>query len=212
MDKKPMTTIEYKNKEFRPKASLSDFIWSKKDSLDESFCSHVIHRFDTTDGTYDGLVGSDRRLDPGVKITRDFSLTGRKDWLEEDKTFFKALKKGLKEYTNYLNTIHHNCMPPQHYKMRDNGYKLQRYEPDGFYDWHNDWMMDKSGSRVIVFMWYLNTIREEDCGYTEFGDGTRIQPECGKLLLFPATWSYLHRGYPPKVRKYLCNGWVFSKP
>ena len=211
MDKKPMTTIEYKNKEVRPRASFGDFVWGKSGSLKESFCSHVINRFDTAEGVYKGRIGQNKRVDLKMKVTTDFCLNGREDWAEEDKTFCAALKEGLSEYASYLAQIHPGCIP-NHYRLKDTGYKLQRYEPDGFYDWHNDWMIDRNGSRIIVFMWYLNSLKEEDGGYTEFVDGTRVQPECGKLLLFPATWSYLHRGYPPKVRKYLCNGWVFSKP
>ena len=48
-------------------------------------------------------------------------------------------------------------------------------------------------------------------GYTEFFDGTRLQPECGSLVFFPATWTYVHRGKRPKVCKYLCNGWIYAK-
>ena len=61
-------------------------------------------------------------------------------------------------------------------------------------------------------MWYLNTIEEKDDGYTEFIDGTKIQPVVGRLIFFPATWTFLHRGYPPKVKKYLCNGWMHARP
>ena len=55
-------------------------------------------------------------------------------------------------------------------------------------------------------------IDEKDEGDTEFADGTRIQPVAGRLIFFPATWTFLHRGYPPKVKKYLCNGWIHSSP
>ena len=67
-------------------------------------------------------------------------------------------------------------------------------------------------SRIFTFMWYLNTIEEKDEGYTEFVDGTKIQPVAGRLIFFPATWTFLHRGYPPKVKKYLCNGWIHARP
>ena len=31
-------------------------------------------------------------------------------------------------------------------------------------------------------MWYLNTIQIKDNGYTEFVDGTKIQPKAGTLI------------------------------
>ena len=49
-------------------------------------------------------------------------------------------------------------------------------------------------------------------GWTEFIDGTRIQPKVGSILLFPATWTYVHRGYPTKVPKYIVTGWIYAKP
>jgi len=209
-----MSSSDYKNADVRPRASLSDYIWVKENSLTRYFCNKVIKKFDEEPGKYDGRIGDDRRIDKSIKATSDFSITGHKEWQKEDAIFYAALKEGLQDYFAHIKSIH-----PNNYaacganKTRDTGYKLQRYEPGGFYDWHNDWTMDnKNGSRVYVFMWYLNTIRKKDGGYTEFTDGTRLQPKCGSLVFFPATWTYLHRGYPPKVRKYLCNGWIFAKP
>jgi len=61
--------------------------------------------------------------------------------------------------------------------------------------------------RVLTFIWYLNDIEED--GYTEFMDGTKVQPKTGRFCLFPATWEYHHRGYPPKSQtKYICTGWL----
>ena len=204
---------EYKNADVRPRALASDYIWVKENSLTRYFCNKVIKKFDEEPGKYDGKIGDDRRVNKNIKSTKDFSISGHKKWEKEDGIFFTALQEGLDEYRTYLKSIHHNNIPNLQKQTRDTGYKVQRYEPGGFYDWHNDWTIDKeNGSRVYVFMWYLNTIKKKDGGYTEFTDGTRLQPKCGSLVIFPATWTYLHRGYPPKVRKYLCNGWIHTKP
>ena len=208
-----MSNSDYKNAEVRPRVLASDYIWVKENSLTRYFCNKVIKKFDEEDGKYDGLIGGDRRVDKNIKDTKDFILTRDPKWKKEDKVFYEALKQGIKEYNNHLISFHHNNLPCNTLDNRDTGYKLQRYEPNGFYDWHNDWIIDQmNGGRVYVFMWYLNTIRKKDGGYTEFTDGTRLQPKCGSLVLFPSTWTYLHRGYPPKVRKYICNGWIYSRP
>ena len=208
-----MSNSDYKNAEVRPRALLSDYIWVKENSLTRYFCNKVIKKFDKESKKYDGLIGHDRRVDPNVKVTKDFVLTRDPNWKKEDAVFCKALKEGLDEYNTHIHSIHKMNLPYTHKKVTDTGYKLQRYEPNGFYDWHNDWMMDQvHGSRIYVFMWYLNSIRKRDGGYTEFTDGTKLQPKCGSLVMFPATWTYLHRGYPPKVRKYLCNGWIYTQP
>ena len=208
-----MSNSDYKNAEVRPRALLSDYIWVKENSLTRYFCNKVIKKFDNESKKYDGLIGSDGRVDRNVKVTKDFVLTRDPNWQKEDAVFCQALKKGLHEYSTYLKNIHPLNVPYTYEHVTDQGYKLQRYEPNGFYDWHNDWIMHQlQGSRIYVFMWYLNTIRKRDGGYTEFTDGTRLQPKCGSLVMFPATWTYLHRGYPPKVRKYLCNGWIYTQP
>ena len=62
-------------------------------------------------------------------------------------------------------------------------------------------------SRILTIIWYLNDINED--GYTEFYTGLKIQPEMGKILMFPALWPWVHRGYPPKYEtKYICTGWI----
>ena len=202
----------YLHENVRPQASFNDFIFTIDNSLDELFCRKVIQKFNQESGIYDGRIGGDRRIDKKVKQTKDFVLSESSIWEKEDDVFYKALKDGLDKYHRHIRSIHKNALAQPQYQVKDTGYKLQRYEPGGFYDWHNDWSMQDNASRIYVFMWYLNTIKKEDGGYTEFGDGTRLQPKCGTLVVFPATWTYLHRGFPPKVRKYICNGWIYSKP
>jgi len=192
---------------------FKELIWIKENSLSKDFCNHVIKKFETEPNKQPGRIsGEAPKVDKTVKDTTDFGLTNNINWVEEDKIFFDALEIGLKEYTGYTSSININLCPNSTYQMQDTGYKIQKYEPNGFYNWHNDWCMTKEGSRVIVFMWYLNTIKKKDNGYTEFLDGTRLQPTCGNLIFFPATWTYVHRGYRPKVPKYLCNGWIYAKP
>ena len=192
---------------------MREFIWTKDNSLSKSFCKNVIKKFDEETRKYDGAVGTPARVDKKVKDTKDYLIRGSDPiWKEEDEVFYQALSQGMDEYFDYLTTIHRNCNPQFGYKHTDAGYKLQMYEPGGFYDWHHDWMMYNDSSRILVFQWYLNTIKRKDDGYTEFSNGTKIYPKCGRLVFFPATWTFLHRGYPPKVRKYICNGWIFAKP
>ena len=87
---------------------------------------------------------------------------------------------------------------------------MQKTSPGDFYDWHHDWMYHHGGVRTLTYIWYLNTIK--DGGYTEFFNGTKVQPVTGKLLIFPATWTYMHRGFPPKSQsKYIVTGWLLNQ-
>lgn len=64
-------------------------------------------------------------------------------------------------------------------------------------------------SRFLSFIWYLNDV--EIGGETEFLNG-KVTPSTGKIVLFPATWTYLHKGCMPISNdKYIITGWIGTK-
>ena len=216
-------TTSYKNLN----GKIKDFIWTKDDSLTKDFCQHVIDKFDNDDRKKPGVIGKeDQRVDKKVKDTVDLNISHVDGWKTEDVIFFTALGKALEEYNDYLMDLNPGICswPNQKFLKSDTGYKVQMYEPTAQYTWHHDWSMsggmhggdmspDFVASRIFTFMWYLNTIPKKNDGYTEFADGTKVQPKCGRIIIFPATWTYLHRGAPTKTgRKYLTNGWIHARP
>ena len=207
-----------RNIEDRPKGLIKDFIYVKDNSLTKDFCTHVVKKFDDDPRKRDGVVGSEgKRVDKNLKDTVDIPISSTEGWEKEDDVFFAALRDGLREYNDYLSELNDGCcqsFPNPNFNITDTGYKVQMYKPGGTYHWHHDWSMESQpvSTRIFTFMWYLNTIDEKDGGYTEFADGTRIQPLAGRQVFFPATWTFLHRGYPPKVKKYICNGWIYARP
>jgi hypothetical protein len=56
-------------------------------------------------------------------------------------------------------------------------------------------------------MTYLNTVNSG--GETAFWDQKlKIKPKKGLTLIWPATWTHTHKGYPPKKQnKYILTGW-----
>ena len=187
----------------KKKTKSSDFIYIQKDALPKSFCNNVIQKFELDDRKRQGQVGSGVRLE--IKRSCDLSITGKEDWVSYDEAFFKSLNNALKEYLKFI--------PQEFIEFKalgrfedDTGYQIQKTQPGDYYIWHHD----QTKTRLVTFIWYLNDIK--DGGYTEFIDGTRIQPEAGKLIIFPATWDFLHRGVSPKTEtKYICTGWVHAE-
>ena len=187
----------------KKKTKFTDFIYIQKDALPKSFCDNVIQKFELDDRKRQGQVGSGVRLD--IKRSCDLSITGKEDWESYDQAFFKSLNDALKEYLRFI--------PEEYIQFKalgrfedDTGYQIQKTQPGDYYIWHHD----QTKTRLVTFIWYLNDVK--DGGYTEFIDGTRIQPEAGKLIIFPATWDFLHRGVSPKTEvKYLCTGWVHAQ-
>lgn len=87
--------------------------------------------------------------------------------------------------------------------------KLQKTNPkEGYHVWHCESGSAKSNNRIAVFILYLNSIK--DGGETEFlYQSKRIKPVENKLILFPCSYTHVHRGNPPlKESKYILTGWV----
>ena len=51
----------------------------------------------------------------------------------------------------------------------------------------------------------------EDSGETEFlYQKKKIKPKAGRVLIFPGSFTHLHRGNPPYEAKYIATGWLAS--
>ena len=51
----------------------------------------------------------------------------------------------------------------------------------------------------------------DEGGETQFWDNYKVKPQKGKLVLFPASWTYPHSGLMPISHdKYIITGWIYS--
>lgn len=181
--------------------NLSRYIYIKKDALPKSLCSNLIEKFEQDDRKCHGVVGSGINFD--MKRSIDLNISAYEDWYSFDQELYKNLNSELDNYHKFLPDIFKKSNVSKTLTGDDHGYQIQKTQPGDFYDWHHDYI----GERLLTFIWYLNDIK--NAGYTEFLDGTKIQPETGKLVIFPATWMYVHRGVSPKNEtKYICTGWI----
>ena len=62
--------------------------------------------------------------------------------------------------------------------------------------------------RIIVVSLFLNTV--EEGGETEFlYQQKRVSAVQGSMILFPSTWTHVHRGNPPlSGNKYIATTWL----
>lgn len=95
-------------------------------------------------------------------------------------------------------------------KMEDEGYFIQEYKQDDFYNWHVDRNKGFKLGRVLSFVLYLNTLNENQGGCTEFINGKKVRPVQGKMVVFPSDWQYYHRGAPVENGgiKYTIGTWA----
>lgn len=192
-------------------SNADPLIWTKNNTLDSDFCHHAIDKFENDERKNEGLVGYERQTS-SIKKSMDLNITYCSGWELEDNIFYNCLRENFIEYAEHCNKYGPHF--PYAYvgsgvngKTKDSGYQIQRTKPGEYYKWHQDAWIENNFIRLITYIWYLNDIKED--GYTEFSNGMRIQPEEGKLLIFPATWTYIHQGFPPKSEtKYICTGWI----
>ena len=85
---------------------------------------------------------------------------------------------------------------------------IQRVTPKSQFRWHTDENTDSCHTCII----YLNDIDVDDGGATEFVCGRKVQPKAGKLLLFPAVWSNVHRGSFVHKPKYMITAYTDFSP
>lgn len=87
---------------------------------------------------------------------------------------------------------------------------LQKTNPkEGYHLFHSenaDWNL---ANRTIAWMVYLNDV--EKGGETEFlYQDVKVKPEKGKVVIWPGSYTHLHRGNPPGSPKYIATGWYQS--
>ena len=87
--------------------------------------------------------------------------------------------------------------------------KIQKTLPgQGYHLWHYESDCPEFADRICSWAFFLNDVTEG--GETEFlYQGLRVPAKAGSLIIWPATYTHVHRGNPPLTEtKYLLTGWV----
>jgi hypothetical protein len=190
-------------------------------SISRELCNDMINLFEQEPVKYRGITSGG--LNIHVKNTTDFVLPLKTDatkWSRIREYLEKELEINVQKYINNINNgirsvdvensdiqytaFAKKCVSTE--KMM-----MQKYNKnEGQYIYHDDFDCEfaQRKYRVITFLWYINDV--EDGGETEFWGEHKIKPEAGKLLLFPASWTFPHRGKMPiSSNKYIITGWLY---
>lgn len=185
------------------KGTYQDFIGSYSNSVDSQFCKDVIDSFEYYQNIGAVFCGDNQFED---------SCAGRFDWSIDLTNMSPHMKDDASNYLNrrlqeYYDEYCHVFGTLKKQPMFSLSQKVQKTPTGGGYHvWHseNDFTMQ---SRCLVWMIYLND--DYDGGETEFlYYKKRIQPEKGKMLIWPAGYTHTHKGNMVlSGNKYVITGW-----
>ena len=87
---------------------------------------------------------------------------------------------------------------------------LQKTKPtEGYHDWHSESNNIACANRTLVWSVYFNDV--DIGGETEFlYQKQKVKSKKGRVLIFPGSFTHLHRGNPPYEAKYIATGWLAS--
>ena len=203
---------------------MDTYIYENDYSIPEILCDEIINKYEkNSDLHYQGLTHGG--VQKKIKDTRDFSIpkcaNETNEWFKIEKFLYKELQKNFEKYKENINN--NNEYKPENnnnilFKVLDSyhhvdNFMVQKYSKGiGKYTYHDDFFCDINNKRyrTVTYLWYLNDV--EEGGETELFGSYRIKPKKGKLILFPASWCFPHRGKMPiSDDKYIITGWFYVR-
>lgn len=182
-------------------------IWDKV--LDKKLCQSIIDKYHFLESNNLSYSRFDLRDSPSHKKNDKAVFLLGEECLSvtPDMSFLHPfLEKFWSCWQTY--TIHYSLLEEtgKHYIR---SMKIQKTLPgQGYHQWHYESDCMQHSIRIATWGLYLNDI--EEGGETEFlYQSVRIPARAGTLVIWPATYTHVHRGNPPlDGEKYLLTGWV----
>ena len=187
------------------------FIGSWNINNDE-LCKNIIHFFKNNSVLQKKGVTTGNTVNEEVKKTTDITINPEslksKDY-EIFVTYFDHLNKCFLDYKEqypFLKTFIK--------KISIGPFNIQKYSSgDHFSRLHSERTSINTLHRLFAWMTYLNDVKEENGGTTDFDSyKIKVKPEQGKTLIWPAEWTHAHYGSILKSgEKFIITGWIDFK-
>ena len=174
--------------------------------IDESICDDLIAYWKESKDKQPGIVMIDgyRQIDPDKKVSTDVTIPPHSQDVPY-RNYIEELKKAAACYMQDLPW----CNEYSPWDVIEQ-LVVQYYPPGGgFKSWHTERPSPQFpiATRHLVFMTYLNDVDDE--GGTEFvHQKLKLKARKGLTVIWPADWTYTHRGVPsPTQEKWIITGW-----
>ena len=173
-----------------PEFDITDFIGVFPDAVEPTFCDYLCQYVDQASQV----------------APRNFTHVKDKQICLD--AFSPGEAKGLMEYVNgclfyYINEVSYLT----NFSYISALVLLQKTEPtQGYHMFHGENINWNVSDRTLAWMVYLNDV--EEGGETEWlYQQRKIKPEKGTVVIWPGSFTHLHRGNPPMSEKYIATGW-----
>ena len=173
-----------------PEFDITDFIGVFPDAVEPTFCDYLCQYVDQASQV----------------APRNFTHVKDKQICLD--AFSPGEAKGLMEYVNgclfyYINEVSYLT----NFSYISALFLLQKTEPtQGYHMFHGENINWNVSDRTLAWMVYLNDV--EEGGETEWlYQQRKIKPEKGTVVIWPGSFTHLHRGNPPMSEKYIATGW-----
>ena len=180
---------------------MKTFIESFDNAISSEHCELIIDYMNQSHDLRPGLTMGG--VEP--KIKDSFDIIMNLDELNQvNQIITNALCECIEEYTKK----HQQLNYIQRWECYS-GYNLQKYKPNqGYHQTHCENMSRNTSSRILAWMFYLNTLIDD--GGTHFDNyDITMNAVQGRCLIWPAYWTHFHHGVVSKTEtKYIATGWI----
>lgn len=189
----------------------NNFIGMYDGVFPDYYCHHIISEFERI--REKGYCGNRQSTEGARKTSKSdefYFLNLKNHYLSEFNqtssmnVFWEGLQKCFDDYVNEYDILK-DC------DLKCTSVKMQKTSPgNGYHIWHCEQNNGDMANRGLVYMVYLNTLKTDSAGETEFlYQRLRIPPKENTMIIWPASFTHTHRGnmVHGDDSKYVITGW-----
>jgi len=182
---------------------VKNFIGIYDNSIDDDLVNDYLNYWDNNQVFIkNGMVGHNGDIVVKTDVKDSQDITSNDLPAELIMRYQTSLQKALNEYLEEYKEANHVSK----FKIVQE-YNFQCYPPGGgFKTWHHELAAHRTdGTRHLVFMTYLNTIKD---GGTEFlYQNLKVDAVKGRTVIWPPGFTHTHRGVICQEPKAILTGW-----
>ena len=184
---------------------MKNFIEVFDDALSSVDCKYIIDYMNTSGLMKTGSV----KTPEGTRVVYKYKISSEMGIDIQDKNPINdIIGISLHHQIEKYKELHPQLAKIESWGVRER-YNLQKYEPNqAYFGLHCENEGPNFGiNRVLVWMFYLNTVTDDGGTYFDNYDLTLNAVE-GRCVIWPAYWTHMHRGIVSKTEsKYIVTGW-----